>query len=71
MGEFKELTKELADRIGEIDYPGDLGDIGNEVGVIIAKYFKPDNDAKEEYGWGKDDFINGLNHGISLTDGTH
>ena len=44
----------------------DLSDIGNEIGAVIAKYFNED-----EIGFDKEAFIAGLNHGISITDGTH
>lgn len=64
MEAFKKLTTELADRFNEISYSGDMSDIGNELGVIIAKYF--------DLGIGDvSDFNSGLKHGISLTDGTH
>jgi hypothetical protein len=43
-----------------------MSDVGNEIGIIIAKYF---ND--EDNGWDVDSFITGLRHGISLIDGTH
>jgi hypothetical protein len=35
----------------------------NEIGIIIAKYF----DEEQNVG----DFLFGINHGISLTDGAH
>lgn len=63
MENFKEINKEIAEALTSIKYNGDLSDIGNEIGIIIAKYFNKDNTS--------DDFIHGLKHGISLTDGTH
>jgi len=47
---------------------GDTGDIGNEVGIALAKtlqVFKNLN--KEEV----DAFISGIKHGVSLIDGSH
>jgi len=41
----------------------DISDIGNEIGVAIGKYIKTDED--------KRDFIWGVEHGISLIDGSH
>jgi hypothetical protein len=64
MENFKEVNKEIADKLLNITYEsGDLSDIGNEIGIIIAKYFDDNNT--------KDDFFHGIKHGISLTDGTH
>ena len=65
MKKFKEICTELEERFSNISYEnGDISDVGNEVGIIIAKYFSDD------FG-DKNDFINGMNHGVSLTDGTH
>lgn len=48
------------------NYDGDLSDIGNEIGIIVGKYIN-----EKKSGYEKDTFMNGLKHGISLTDGTH
>ena len=65
--EFKKASKEISERLLNLPYDnGDLSDIGNEVGIILGKYI-----SKGSFGWEKDDFISGLNHGVSLTDGTH
>ena len=37
-----------------------ISDLGNVIGHIVAKYFKDSN--------GKEEFINGINHGISLVE---
>ena len=42
----------------------DLSDFGNEVGIEIGKYIIENNLDKK-------DFISGIEHGISLIDGTH
>ena len=44
----------------------DLGDLGNNIGIVVGKYFK-----KKKWGYQKDSFLHGLNHGFSLADGTH
>jgi len=44
----------------------DLSDLGNNIGMIIGKYFK-----KKKMGYQKSSFIDGLNHGFSLADGIH
>ena len=41
----------------------DLSDVGNEIGIVIGKY-TDDNNTIE-------DFISGLRHGVSLSNGTH
>lgn len=65
--EFKKASKEISERLLNLPYDnGDLSDIGNEIGIILGKYI-----SKGSFGWEKDDFIAGLNHGVSLTDGTH
>lgn len=62
---FKEALVELSDKLSKVAYKGDLGDIGNDIGFIIAKYFD-----KANYD-DLDSFISGLRHGVSLVDGTH
>jgi len=62
---FKKLSLDIIKTLYDIDYAGDLSDIGNEIGIVVAKYFSDD------LGYEKDDFLSGLRHGISLTDGTH
>jgi len=63
----KELSEKINDKLTHISYEGDLSDIGNEIGIIIAKYvYNSDIDLEE-----LDYFIDGIKHGISLIDGTH
>ncbi len=66
VSKFKNICSEIANRLSNLPYNGDISDIGNEIGIIIAKYFDDKN-----FGWDEEGFIDGLNHGISLTDGTH
>ena len=64
MTKFEKINKEISDKLSNLKYKnGDLSDIGNEIGIIIAKYFDDVNDL--------DGFIFGVKHGVSLTDGTH
>jgi len=44
---------------------GDLSDLGNEIGIVIGQY------TNEKMGYEKDDFVSGIRHGISISDGTH
>jgi len=67
INEFKKVSLEISERLSALPYDnGDVSDIGNEIGIILGKYI-----SKGSLGWEKDDFIAGLNHGVSLTDGTH
>ena len=46
-------------------YEGDLSDFGNEIGYTVGKKYKDMTEVEIE------DFITGIKHGISLTNGTH
>jgi hypothetical protein len=63
MKRFNVAKFEIEERLAQIDYTGDLSDLGNEIGIVIGKYLDKDNTVE--------DFIRGLRHGISLADGTH
>lgn len=43
----------------------DLSDLGNEIGIVVGNYIS------DKMGYEKDDFIHGIKHGISISDGTH
>jgi hypothetical protein len=63
MTQFNEMKKAIIEHLNSVQYEhGDTSDIGNEIGYAIGKWLDHDN---------KDAFIIGLNHGISLIDGTH
>lgn len=63
MDNFKEILKDLSVSLGNVTYEfGDYSDIGNEIGIVLGKKI-----TEEQF----DDFITGLRHGISLSDGTH
>jgi hypothetical protein len=66
MKKFEKVKKEIIEQLNKVDYDGDLSDIGNEIGLVIAKYFD-----ENQIGYEKVAFINGYIHGISLIDGTH
>jgi len=63
MENFDEIVGEIISQLASIEYSGDISDIGNEIGIVIGDKFDKDNTLN--------DFISGLKHGISLTDGTH
>jgi len=58
---FEEIKQQLIKQLTDCTYIGDIGDLGNEVGVVIGKLSGDD----------VRDFRFGLAHGISLSDGTH
>jgi len=67
MSKFKNVSLEISNKLSTLQYEwGDISDIGNEIGIILGKYID-----ENDHGWDKEGFIAGLNHGISLTDGTH
>ena len=63
MEKFNIVKSEIINQLTKIIYRGDLSDIGNEIGIIIAKFFDEENNIE--------DFIRGVKHGVSLTDNTH
>ena len=63
MENFKEILKEISESLDKVQYEhGDFSDVGNEIGIVIGKTI-----TDEQF----DDFIMGLKHGISLSNGTH
>ena len=63
---MKQAIKEIVDQLNSVKYEGDLSDIGNEIGIVLAKYID-----ENKIGYELDSFIHGIEHGISLTNGTH
>jgi hypothetical protein len=68
--DFMVLVNRVALQLCDVNHKtgghGDLSDLGNEIGIAIGEYHEENNlqyDIK--------DFINGLKHGLSLTNGTH
>ena len=57
------LARELTEN--PVWYDGDISDFGNEVGYALGKVIQ--NMTEQQI----TDFIRGLEHGISLTNGTH
>lgn len=61
----EEIHKELQTNNDHILHNGDLSDIGNHIGIVIGRYIE------DKPGFELLDFMAGLQHGISLTDGSH
>lgn len=52
------------------DKDHDIGDLGNEIGYAFGKIMM-EIKSKEERDQFKINFLHGINHGISIQDGTH
>lgn len=64
MEHFDKVVSEVILQLANIEYEdGDIGDVGNEIGIAIGKCLDKDNTIE--------DFIRGVKHGVSLVDGTH
>ncbi len=48
----------------------DLSDVGNAIGIVIGKYTNPKTN-KDTWTYDNKDFIWGIEHGISISDGSH
>ena len=66
MKDLKQINTEIIERLSDVNYKGDLSDIGNEIGLSIGNFVSDD-----EPGFDLQDFISGLEHGISIVKGTH
>jgi hypothetical protein len=70
MTDFEQIKIDIINQLSRMPYKvGDIDDIGNEIGIAIGKYTMLKN--AEAIGTSKSHFICGLEHGISLIDGTH
>lgn len=63
MENIKHIFTEISESLTKVPYEyGDYSDIGNEIGIVLGKTI-----TEEQF----DDFVTGLKHGISLSNGTH
>jgi hypothetical protein len=68
VGEIKnttEIINDLIRNLEQIPKGSDLSDVGNIIGIVIGE------NICEKMGYEKNDFMDGLRHGFSLSDGTH
>jgi len=64
MDNFTQILTQIREHLEKVSYDnGDLSDVGNEVGIAIGNYVTTEKEFK--------DFVHGLRHGISLTNGEH
>lgn len=66
MEKFNKIIYDLVVKLEMISYNGDLSDIGNEIGMVIGRHIK-----KNVPGCELDDLLNGIKHGISLSNNSH
>jgi len=59
------IANKLKENAINTKYEGDISDLGNEIGYCVGLCIDDMNDAQIK------DFIHGIRHGISLTNGTH
>jgi hypothetical protein len=64
MDNFAYVIYRVKTQLENINYDnGDISDVGNEIGIALGQYLSTEEELN--------DFITGLKHGISLTNGTH
>jgi len=63
MEDFNKIKEKIKSQLDSANYAGDLSDLGNEIGIVLGEYLITNNELN--------DFLSGLNHGISLGNGTH
>jgi len=64
MDNFKHILNRIKTQLDNVNYDkGDMSDIGNEIGVVLGEFITTESELQ--------DFIHGIRHGISLTNGTH
>ena len=65
MGKSNGIKLDIIESLTKDTFEGDLGDIGNAIGIAIGDHISGD------MGFELSDFISGIKHGVSLVDGTH
>ena len=64
MGNFTQILNRIKTQLDNVNYDnGDVSDVGNEIGIVLGDFIHTESELQ--------DFITGLKHGISLTNGTH
>jgi hypothetical protein len=64
MNNFTQILNRIKTQLDNVNYDnGDVSDVGNEIGIVLGDFIHTESELQ--------DFITGLKHGISLTNGTH
>ena len=68
---FINIKNEIILKLQHIKYTGHLDDLGNEIGMAVSKHICKNGKFLNIFGFDKESFIDGFDHGVSLKDGTH
>lgn len=63
---MREIIREIKQQLDSLCHNSDLSELGNVIGITIAKHQE-----KDKLGFEIEDFNSGFHHGVSLIDGTH
>jgi hypothetical protein len=64
MDNFTHILNRIKTQLDNVNYDnGDVSDVGNEIGIVLGNVITTESEFQ--------DFITGLKHGMSLTNGTH
>jgi hypothetical protein len=68
---FINIKKEIILKLQNIIYTGHIDDLGNEIGMAVSEHICKKGKSLNIFGFDKESFIDGFEHGVSLNDGTH
>jgi hypothetical protein len=64
MNNFTQILNRIKTQLDNVNYDnGDVSDVGNEIGIVLGNVITTESELQ--------DFITGIRHGMSLTNGTH
>lgn len=64
MDNFTHILNRIKTQLENVNYDnGDVSDVGNEIGIVLGDFIHTESELQ--------DFIQGIRHGMSLTNGTH
>ena len=64
MNNFTQILNRIKTQLDNVNYDnGDVSDVGNEIGIVLGEVITTESELQ--------DFITGIRHGMSLTNGTH
>jgi len=64
MDNFTHILNRIKTQLDNFNYEhGDVSDVGNEIGIVLGEFTTTESELQ--------DFITGIRHGMSLTNGTH
>ena len=64
MNNFTQILNRIKTQLDNVNYDnGDVSDVGNEIGIVLGDFITTESELQ--------DFITGIKHGMSLTNGTH